>query len=252
MPALSRTTGIAAVALVAAVGAGGVMYLASNSTGGAGSRPSPASTPAPTAVPTPAPTAAAALRPSPETPGITAWKTYTSSVYGYTISYPDDWSAYRPATVKWEPGAPEDGAWADLFTNPEAVDGESIGMFALQIPAPAGADLESWDGLQAALKAMCAKPGEFAYEPCPRDEPLIRLCGGSEGCQAVLLARAADVEASPRAVFGDPATGIVTLLSIGRPDDYPAAARYGGTVKLLQSVLSQMGVREAQPGETPN
>lgn len=241
MPALSRATGIAAVVLVAVVGAGGLVYLSSNVPGsGSGS------TPAPTDGPTTAAT------PQPSFPGIAGWKTYTSEVYGYTISYPEDWSVDRPATRKWQPGEPEDGPWSDIFFNQPAVDGDGIGMFALQITAPDGADLASWDGLLAALKEMCARPTEFAFEACPRDDPLVRLCLGTQDCRAVLLARATDEEASPRALFGDPDTGIVTFISIGRPDDFPAAARYGGTVMLLKAILSQLGVRDPLPGETPS
>ncbi len=65
MPALSRATGIAAVALVAVVGAGGLLYLNAKGPGGPGGSPTPttAVTPAPsaapTAAPTPAPTVAA-------------------------------------------------------------------------------------------------------------------------------------------------------------------------------------------------
>jgi hypothetical protein len=46
MPAVSRATGIAAVALLAVVGAGGLIYLNSPKEGGAGGTPSPFSSPA--------------------------------------------------------------------------------------------------------------------------------------------------------------------------------------------------------------
>ena len=244
MPALSRATGIAAVALVAVVAVGGIMYLSSNNSGNVGSQNTPVPTAAPTAAPTPEPTA----EPSFVAPGITGWKTYTSAVYGYTISYPEDWSVTARATQKWQPGESEDAPSGDVFLNPEAVDGDGIVFEALQFPGPAGADLGSWDGLLAALTEMCAKPAEFYAEtPCP-SEGVTRMCLGNSGCQPVAFVHDNDL---PRALFGDPETGTFTYILVGRVDDFPAAARYGGTVTLLKSILSQLGVREPQPGETP-
>lgn len=67
MPALSRAAGIAAVVLVAIVGAGSIIYLNSSGSGSSGgqSRPIPTPTQAPTTEPTPAPTAAV-IPPLPE------------------------------------------------------------------------------------------------------------------------------------------------------------------------------------------
>lgn len=235
MPALSRATAVAAVALVAVVAAGAI-YVNVNSPGDSGSSPTP----------TAAPTA--------NTPGISGWKTYTSAAYGYTISYPDDWTVVARATRKWQPGDAEEAPSWDIFLNPEAVDGDSMVFQALQFPAPAGADLRSWDGLLAALEEMCAKPGEFFLnaDRCPSGsvaEASTRMCLGSTGCQPVALVHERDL---PRALFGDPVTGALTYVLVGRVDDFPAAARYGGTVMLLKSILSQLGVREPGPEETPN
>ena len=245
MPALSRATGIAAVALVAVVAVGGIMYVSSNNSGNVGSQNTPVPTVEPTAAPTPEPTA----EPSFVAPGITGWKTYTSAVYGYTISYPEDWSVAARATQKWQPGESEDAPSRDVFLNPDAVDGDQIVFEALQFPGPAGADLGSWDGLLAALTEMCAKPAKFFAEtPCP-SEGVTRMCLGSSGCQPVAFVHDNDL---PRALFGDPETGIFTYILVGRVDDFPAASRYGGTVMLLKSILGELGVREPQPGETPN
>jgi hypothetical protein len=230
MPVLSRMTGIAAVALVAVVGAGALMYL--NSTSGTGGPP----TNPPTTAATPQPTLP---------PGISGWKTYTSPVYGYTISYPDDWSVADRATKKWQPGESEDAPVTDVFTN----SGDDIAFFALQFPAPTGADLGSWDGLRAALTEMCAKPAEFYHSPCP-SEGVTPMCLGSTGCQPVAFVH--EEGDQPRALFGDPGTGIVTYLQVGREDDFPAAAPYGGTVMLLKSILGELGVREPRPDEIPN
>jgi len=250
MPALSRASGIAAVALVAVVGAGGILYLNANNSGGVGS----SKTPAPTAAGTPEPTVAPTPPPSEVAKGISGWKTYTSPVYGYTISYPEHWAVDARATEKWQPGAAGDGPWVDIFIDPETPDGESIAFFALQFPGPAGADLGSWNGLLAALTEMCAKPAEYYFntDSCP-SHPVVqastRMCLGTAGCQPVALVHDNDL---PRALIGDPETGIFTYIMVGREDDFPSAAGYGGTVMLLKSILGQLGVREPGPGELPN
>ncbi len=247
MPALSRATGIAAVALVAVVGAGSFMYLTSSRPGDTGSRPIP--TPAPTAAVTPDPTVAPTPRCSQVAPGICGWKTYTSAVYGYTISYPEDWVVADRATQKWRPGEPEDAPSSDVFFNnaPPADDDDSMVFFALQIPAPPGADLVSWDGLLAALTEMCAEPAAFNFDSCPSDTVVTRMCLGAECLPVAFL----NDDGFPRAVFGGPDTGVVTYIGMGRADDFPAAARYGGTVTLLKSILGELDIREPQPGETP-
>jgi hypothetical protein len=56
----------------------------------------------------------------------------------------------------------------------------------------------------------------------------------------------------PAALIGDPDKGVVTVIQMGRQDSDAAAARYGGSVALLKSILTQMDVRDPQPGETPH
>ncbi len=249
MPALTRATGIAAVALVAVVGGGALVYLNSpgSGSGGPGAQPTPTPTPAPTVAPTAAPTPQPTFDPSDPA----AWTPYTSAVYGYTIAYPSDWSLHSAATHKWQPGEPivEDGwPWADVFANPETVDGDEIGLSVTQVPAPAGADLGSWDGLEAALGELCAEP---TLNGCPSDDPPTELCLTGQGCRAAIIVLSGE-ELAPTAAFGDPETGTITLFAMGRPDDFPAAARYGGTIALLKAILAQVDVREPQPGETPH
>jgi hypothetical protein len=241
MPALTRATGIAAVALVAVVGAGGIMYLSSNTGSPSGSQRTPAPSPEPTVAPTAEPSPA----PSFVAPGITGWKTYTSAVYDYTISYPEDWYVGDRATQKWQPGDAEDAPSNDVFADA----GDEIAFLALQFPAPAGADLGSWDGLLAAMTQMCAKPTEFGYGECSSDDVVRSMCLESVGCDPVAFMQN---DGFPRALFGDPETGILTYISMGRRDDFPAAARYGGTATLLKSILGELGIRELRPGETPN
>lgn len=251
MPALSRASGLAAVALVAVVGAGALIYLNSTGPGGAGSQPTSSPTTAPTPAATVAPTAAPTSQPTFDPTGPSAWTTYTSAVYGYTIAYPSDWSVHSRAEHKWQPGEPaiDDGwPWADVFANPEAVDGDSMGLWVWQVPAPAGADLDTWEGLRDVLQETCDEP---SMATCPGDDPPITLCLGEQDCRAAIIVLWNE-ELTPVAAYGDPEAGVVNVFAIGRPDDFPAAARYGGSVALLKAILSQVDVREPQPGETPH
>ena len=230
----------AGIALVAVLGVGFVQFLGPGS--GVGSR----------ATPSPSPTIAPTLP-----PGITGWSTYTSKVYGYTLSYPSDWSVHAPATHKWQTNEPTvDNAWpwADVFVSPEGSGDETIGMWTWQIPAPTGSDLGSWEGLKALVLDVCDAPGFFApgsldsCVPAPTPTP---MCLGLQECQPAIVV-VTGVEQVPWAFFGDPETGIVTVFQMGRPDNFAPAARYGGTIALLKAILAKVDVRPPQPGETPH
>src|SRR5688500_11864920 len=80
MPALSRMTGGAAVALVAAVSVGGPLYLNAKGPGGPGTSVPPVVTAAPTRAPTAGPTSGSS---TPATlPPVSLWTEYTSGVHG--------------------------------------------------------------------------------------------------------------------------------------------------------------------------
>ena len=250
MPALSRATGLAAVALVAVVGAGTLYYLTSSRPGDSGGRPTPsptqqaaASSTAPTSSGEPAATAIPPWDPE--------WTTYTSEVYGHTISYPSDWSAYAPATVEWRRDEPvtNQTPWADIFLNPEDVDGDSIAMWVFQMPASKGADLTSWEGLEDVMQEVCDGPG-FNY-PCDSVSEPTPMCAGEQECRPAIIV-SVGVEQTVTALIGDPETRVVTVFDLGRQDDFPGAARYGGATALLKAIVAQVDVREPEPGETPH
>jgi hypothetical protein len=188
--------------------------------------------------------------PSPVTPGITGWKPYTSAAYGYTISLPSDWSVGATANHKWQPGEPlddETSPFADVFVGGGDIGSEQIAMLVFQVPAPAGADVESWDGLYAAHQELCDEP---TMAHCPPDYTQTRMCLGELDCAPAIIALNGDQ--TPAALIGDPEKGLITLFVMGRADNYQAAAQYGGTTTLLKSILSQLDVRDPQPGETPH
>ena len=102
---ISFAAGAAAIAVLVI---GGAAFFGQPDASGVGGAPT--SSPTPTLV----------------TPGISGWTPYTSAAYGFTMSYPSDWSVDDPASHKWQPGQPADtesGSW-DIFVNDEAIDGD--------------------------------------------------------------------------------------------------------------------------------
>ena len=253
MPALSRTATIAVVVLVAAVGAGGLIYLNSTGPGGFGGRPTPSPTQISTTAPTAGPTATEGSTPSPApsqvAPGITAWTSYTSEVYGITFGYPDGWTLDSAATRKWQAGDDPQSAtpYSDVFMNPETRDGDQIGLGLLQKPAGPGADITSHEGLTAWAQANMCDEEIDACETVP--DVAIPMCLGRVACLPAVLVPLSD---STTAFIADPENGLVTIISIFRPDSLPAAARYGGSVELLKSILTTMDVWTPEPGQIPS
>jgi hypothetical protein len=251
MPALTRTTAIAAVALAVAVGAGGMIYINSTRPGDVGG---PA-TPSPTIATTPAPT----LTPSGSqvARGIASWRTHTSDVHGLTISYPDDWSVFESATRKWQSGDTPFGdlrPFTDTFVSPGAGDAQ-IAMFAWNMEAGEGIDLDSVADLKTWGETFCDDVGASSCEDfTQRAVPMCHDVGGDD-CRAAILVPTAEGQ---WAFFGDWIsmlfTGnpdLVTVVFISREDGFPPAARYGGSVELLKSILTTMDVRTPRPGRNP-
>ena len=107
-----------------------------------------------------------------------------------------------------------------------------------QRPAGAGADVTSRDGLSAWFEAHICDDTVDACETV--SDVAVPMCLGKVGvpCRGA----GAVVRLDPRRSLADPATGLVTVVSLARPDSFPAAARYGGSVQLLKSILTTMDV----------
>jgi hypothetical protein len=246
MPALSRATGIAALALVAVVGAGGLISLNSKAPSGPGGP-----TTAPTAAPTPGASEVA--------PGITAWTTYTSEIHGFTLGYPEDWSVNAPATRKWQTGDEFPGdvwPYADTFVGPGEGDA-SIGLFVWEMPLGEGVDPESVEGMKAWAEAFCNNVGVSACDAFTQDA--VPMCLASVIDPDVVECRGALLVPTdgPQFAFIPDWTSliftgipdVVTVVVIGREDSFPSAARYDGSVELLKSILTTMDVWT--PGQVP-
>jgi hypothetical protein len=235
---------LVAVALVALLGAGGAMFLAGSSTPAPSvvvASPTPGATPSATssAPPTVSPSAAQVA------PGITAFTPYTSNIYGLTFGYPDGWTVDAVADRKW-PNSDRPGdayAYSDSFMNPELRDGDQIALGVWQRSAESGADLASREGLAAWFQAHMCDDQIEACETVP--DVAVPMCAGKTACAPAILVPLTD---STQAVFADAEGGLITVVSLGRPDGFPAAGRYGGGVQLLKSILATMDVQPFEPG----
>jgi hypothetical protein len=242
MLALPRATGIAAVALVAVVGAGGLLFLANRAPDGTGAgapapsvAPTAASTVAPTPDPTPAPSDAAAVE----------WTPYTSEVYGISIDYPSGWNA-DPAARAWPDDGKlvtDDGVW-DLFSGEQ----DDIAVIVSAVPAGEGADLESAAGLEAWYRSFCAG---FLPDCEAHDQPAEELCltVGDGPCMTAIHIPG-DSPTDPGNSSGElvvvPSRAMdrVYLLNAGRGDTWPGAARFGGAVQLMKDMIASIEVTE--------
>ena len=228
MPQLLRYA-VVAVVLVAVAGVGGALLLTRSGNLGPG-----AVAPTPLPNPTAAPTASPA--PSEIAPGISGFTPYTSPVYGLTIGIPDGWTQGERATLKWQEGIDSDATSWDCFESNQ----ESVAFCVWQQPAGPGADITTRDGLAAWVRAN---------DPERDPDGAIQLCVGKTACgPAILLPASGD---TIPAYIADPDAGLVTIVLLGRTDDFPGTARYGGGVQLLKSILTTMDVYEPEPGQTP-
>ena len=236
----------AGIAIVAIVGVGVLAFNFRPSGSGTGT-PTPTAAPTPTTAPTP--TAAPTASPGPwaAAPGIPAWTTYTSETYGITFGYPDSWRVYGAAARVWQPGDdPTSDAYKEVFVNSQAVDGDDIAMAVWQRPAGSGADITSRQGLAAWFEEQLCDDQVDACETV--SDIAVPMCVGQAACLPAVLVPFSD---STQAVFADAETGLVTVVSLARPDGFPAAARYGGAVQLLKSILTTMDVWTPEPGQVP-
>ena len=241
MPTLTRVTGIAAVVLVTVLGAGGLIYLNSNSPSGTGGSPN-----SPTAAPTES-----------LPPGITGWTPYTSAAHGFEMSYPADWSVNAPASRKWQAGDAFPGdalPYADVFVSPGQGDA-TMALFVWEMPAGEGSGdlLGSAPDLKAWAEAFC---NDFGVSSCEgfaqQAEPMCFSAGGAS-CRTAILVPTAEAQ---YAFFVDWESAMLTsvpdrvrVVIVAREDTFPAAARYGGSVAFLKSILTTMDVWT--PGEQP-
>ena len=180
---------------------------------------------------------------------VSGWVDYTSAVHGFTMSYPDGWSLFTPATRKWHTGdvfPGDDWPYADSFST--GGDEDAIGLLVWDMPAD-GVDLSTLEGLTTFAHEFCVDALRTACDEFTKDAVAMCLDASDFGhpCGPALLiptpeSQYAFFTGSPGWTYiglGDPRARVAV---VARPDEFPAAARYGGSVELLKAVLSRMGV----------
>ena len=231
------TRAAAVVAIVAVVGVG-VLALNVRAPGsGATGSPTPTNTAPPSATVTPTATVA-------PSPSLAIGATYTSSVYGFSIGYPQGWRVDATAKRRW--GAAID-ALAD-FSSP-AVDTFSnaagtVAFSAWQVPHEADIDLESRQDLLAFAETFC---GATEDAPCTGiPERAIQMCRERRDCHPALIV---PFEDDVLAFFGGTEDDSVNVVAVWWGDSAPEVAEYGGSIALLKSILASMNVWTPGPGQ---
>jgi hypothetical protein len=235
----------AAIAIVAIVGVG-ALAITSRPPGVGGETPHPTS--AATGTPSPTGTSAPITTPTP-TPlasGIAAWTTYASRVYGLRFGYPADWHTESAATRRWQASDGFLGGnapFADVFASPSGDD--QIGLWVWQVTPGSGADITTREGLIAWVMANACDDGIDACDTVP--DVAVPMCVGGAACHPAVLVPLSDGTSAFLGGSVGPTDGAITIVSLGRPDDFPGAAKYGGSIQLLKSILSTMDVVPAAP-----
>jgi hypothetical protein len=230
-------TGFAAVAFVLVVGAAGLLYLDTRPPRGPGG---------------PSPTSSRAPSPTQVAPGITGWNRFTSAIYGSDLAYPSDWSVRAPATRPWRAGdvfppRADKMPYADTFISPEKGDAQ-IGLIVWTMRADEGAVIESVEGLKAWADAFCNDVLRYptSCEGFTQQAVPWAWDNGNAYTSAILV-KTPGIQyaflADCRSCLIVGGTDWVTVVAVAREDGFPQAARYGGSVALLRSILTTMNIQ---------
>jgi hypothetical protein len=140
----------------------------------------------------------------------------------------------------WQAGGAGFGDADEFFSS-----ADDLGFGVSQRPVGDGASIDSVDGLTAWAVAWCQDeglPGCAAFA-----DRVVAMCSASrdDACRAAILVPSADVNPDDEGTYAfvpDASGANVIILTAGRGEGWPGAARYGGTSGLLTSILATMGV----------
>ena len=224
---------VAGIAIVAVLGLGAVLYVNRGTGPRVGGEPTPSPTLAPTAAPSPTAAAAATLGPL----DTTAWTTFTSSEYGFSVGHPPDWTVI-PATRGWS-FATDAEIWLspaeDAFLAPD----RSVRAAAWAVPLTDPQMNQSWPELEAWVIDYCQKTKNT--DCATIHDRAVPLCVEKRDCHPALLVPFAD-DVQAFGYGGVLPEGKMVVVTIARGETDPNVAPYGGATRLLEAFLSTMGI----------
>jgi hypothetical protein len=174
-----------------------------------------------------------------------AWTTYTSGQYGFSIGHPAGWTQ-TPATRDWtfeadavfDPFSPG----TDHFFTPV---GGGVGVSAWSVAVEPGTTIETWADLEPWIEEYC---GQTNNTPCTGiHDRVVPLCLERRDCHPGLLVPFRD---DVQAFFTNGAPGEkMIVVAVWRPESDPSVDQFGGSRRLLEAFLSTMCVwpEDARP-----
>jgi hypothetical protein len=197
----------------------------------------------PTAAPTTSPDA---VRESSDRPPLdtTGWTPYTSARYGYQGAYPSGWT-FVPADHDWT-WATDGTDWlstgADTFIKGDG----SIRISIWAAPIKAKQKMDSWTDIEAWAVDYCERAHDTSCDGI--HGRVVPLCVENRDCHPALLVPF-DEDVIGFATGGILPEGML-VASVWWGEDAPAVAQYGGSRRLLEALLSTMGISRPVYPET--
>ena len=167
------------------------------------------------------PSPSAPASPSPSPIDTSAWTTYTSDRYGFSIGHPADWVEV-PADHTWT--LAEDTDWLSPAQERFHAADRSIAAAAWSVAVPPGTTLDAW------IAAYCPLNNTT---PCPPSADRI-VPVTMDGHPGSLVQFDGDTQAFI------PVGDRMYVAVVWEPDSDPRTAPYGGATRLLEGYLSTM------------
>jgi hypothetical protein len=229
----------AGIAIAVIIAVAGLSYLGQGSTAPGGLPPATSLSPAATSVPSPTPAASTSLLDT------SAWRTYTSTQYGFSLRHPVGWTT-DPADRAWDLETDAADWLSPAFDSFVAPEGD-LRVSVWSTPVDLGMNVtDSWAGIEPWFTTYCENSGGLV---CPTIlDGAIHLCFERRDCHPGLLVGVVppfDTDVQAFWYFDER----MTVVTVWRAENDPSVARYGGARQLIEAFLSTMCVwpEDARP-----
>ena len=220
----------AGIAMVAVVAVGALLYVNRGTGPRVGGEPTPSPTLAPTAAPSPT---AATLGPL----DTTAWTTFTSSEYGFSVGHPPVWTV-TPAIRSWS-FATDAEVWLSSAEDAFLAPDRSVRVAAWAVPLTDPQMNQSWPELEAWVVDYCQRTKNT--DCATIHDRAVPLCVEKRDCHPALLVPFAD-DVQAFGYGGVLPDGKMVVMTVARGESEPNVAPYGGATRLLEAFLSTMNI----------